>query len=142
MRRRFQRGSVQRQRNRWVGRWYEAGRRKARVLGQVGKMTKTQAQVALAAILASINETADGRANREMTFREFVEAVFLPCYRRRWKVSTRLTNTDRMKRHLKPALADRPLRSFKRDHLQSFLDEKCAEGLSFSMVAHLRWDLN
>ena len=88
MRRRFQRGSVQKQRNRWVGRWYEGGSRKARVLGQVGKMTKAQAQVALAAILAPINEATDGQDNRETTFGEFVEAVFLPCYRRRWKAST------------------------------------------------------
>ena len=142
MRRRFQRGSVQKQRNRWVGRWYEGGSRKARVLGPVGKMTKAQAQVALAAILAPINEAAKSRENREMTFREFVEAVFLPCYRRRWKASTAITNIDRMRRHLEPALADRALRSFKRDQLQTFLDEKCDEGLSFSMVAHLRWDLH
>jgi len=132
---------VQKQRNRWVGRWYESGSRKARVLGPVGKMTKAQAQVALAAILAPINEAADGRENREMTFGEFVDAVFLPCYRRRWKASTAITNIDRMRRHLEPALADRTLRSFTRDQLQTFLDEKCAEGLSFSMVAHLRWDL-
>ncbi len=113
MRRRFQRGSVQK-----------------------------QAQVALAAILAPINEAGDGPANREITFREFVEAVFLPCCRRRWKASTPLTNIDRMRRHLEPALADRALRRFTRDQLQTFLDEKCAEGLSFSMVAHLRWDLH
>ncbi len=109
MRRRFQRGSVQKQRNRWVGRWYEGGRRKARVLGPVGKMTKAQAQVALAAILAPINEATDGQDNREITFRDFVEAVFLPCYRRRWKASTAITNIDRMRRHLQPALGRPPL---------------------------------
>src|SRR5688572_9306947 len=108
MRRRFQRGSVQKQRNRWVGRWYEGGSRKARVLGPVGKMSKAQAQVALAAILAPINEAADSGADREMIFREFVDVVFLPCYRRRWKALTAITNIDRMRRHLEPALADRP----------------------------------
>ena len=143
MRRRFQRGGVQKQRNRWVGRWYDSGRRRARVLGQVNKMTKAQAQVALAAILAPINDARESGENaRDIKFREFVDAVFLPCYRRRWKSSTALTNIDRMQRHLNPALADRPLRSFTRDQLQTFLDEKCAKGLSFSMVAHLRWDLH
>lgn len=143
MRRRFQRGSVQKQRNRWVGRWYESGRRKARVLGLVNKMTKAQAQLALAAILAPVNEAYEGgRDNREITFREFVDAVFLPCYRRRWKASTALTNIDRMKRHLEPRFGDRPMRSFTRNDLQDFLDGKCAAGLSFSMVAHLRWDLH
>jgi integrase len=33
------------------------------------------------------------------------------------------------------------LTSFKRSQLQSFLDRKAADGLSHSMVAHLRWDL-
>ena len=31
--------------------------------------------------------------------------------------------------------------NFRRDDLQGFLDAKCAAGLSFSMVDHLRWDL-
>jgi integrase len=112
------------------------------VLGPVGKMTKAQAQVAPAAIVAPINEAANSGADREMAFREFVEAVFLPCYRRRGKAPTAITNIDRTRRRLELALADRTLRSFTRDQLQTLLDEKCAEGLSFSMVAHLRWDLH
>jgi len=34
------------------------------------------------------------------------------------------------------------MKTFSRDELQQFLDEKAKGGLSFSVVAHLRWDLS
>ena len=43
--------------------------------------------------------------------------------------------------HLKPAFGGQTLGSITRDQLQALLDEK-AQGLSRSIVDHLRWDLN
>jgi integrase len=43
--------------------------------------------------------------------------------------------------HVIPVFGDRRVTNFRRDDLQGFLDAKCAAGLSFSMVDHLRWDL-
>jgi integrase len=51
-----------------------------------------------------------------------------------------MTNEDR-RAHLFPIYAERTLGSFGRDELQTLLDEKAASGLSYSVVAHLRWDL-
>ena len=52
-----------------------------------------------------------------------------------------MTNEGRLSAYLLPAFSNRALGSFKRDELQTFLDEKAGSGLSFSTVAHLRWDL-
>jgi integrase len=46
-----------------------------------------------------------------------------------------------VKRHLIAELGSRTLGSFQRDALQDFLDREAAAGLSFSVVAHLRFDL-
>lgn len=50
-------------------------------------------------------------------------------------------NDDRVKRYLAAEFDKRSLGSFHRDQLQDFLDRKAAEGLSYSTVAHLRWDM-
>ena len=52
-----------------------------------------------------------------------------------------MTNEDRLRVHFAPIFAERSLGSFSRDELQTFLDEKAEAGLSYSVVAHLRWDL-
>ena len=46
-----------------------------------------------------------------------------------------------MRVHLEPIYAERKLGTFTRDELQTMLDEKAESGLSYSVVAHLRWDL-
>ena len=51
-----------------------------------------------------------------------------------------MTNEDRFKNHLIPLFPGRDLMSINRDDLQKILDEKAAEGYSFSLVGHLRWD--
>jgi integrase len=43
--------------------------------------------------------------------------------------------------HLAPVYSERTLGSFNRDEFQTMLDEKASAGLSYSLVAHLRWDL-
>ncbi len=139
MRRRFQKGSLQKIHGEWVARWREDGQRKARKLGRISLMTKTQAQSKLAAIVGPINGNLS-QLSEQISFGEFVQQVYLPFYRRKWKRSTAMTNEDRLKHHLLSEFDPRSLGSFERDELQAFLDHK-ARMLSFSVVNHLRWDL-
>jgi integrase len=71
-----------------------------------------------------------------------MEQVYLPFYRRKWKGSTTESNEYRLRFHLTSDLAARSMGSFDRDELQALLDRKAAKGLSYSTVAHLRWDLS
>ena len=66
----------------------------------------------------------------------------MPFYRRKWKSSTRKENEGRIEYHLTREYAASSLKSFSRDELQGLLDRKAALSLSFSVVDHLRWDLN
>jgi integrase len=139
MRRRFQKGSLQKVRGAWVARWRQDGERKARILGRISQTTKAQAQSELAALVAPVNNRRT-ESSRENTFGDFVRDVYLPFYRRKWKRSTTMTNQDRLGHHLTSELRARSLGSFSRDELQAFLDRK-GQTLSFSVVDHLRWDL-
>ncbi|HEY6273382.1 MAG TPA: tyrosine-type recombinase/integrase [Terriglobales bacterium] len=139
MRRRFQKGSLQKVRGAWVARWRQDGERKARILGRVSQMTKAQAQSELAALVAPLNSKRSEPSERT-SFGDFVRDVYLPFYRRKWKRSTARTNEDRLSYHLTSEFDARLLGSFDRDGLQVLLDRR-AETLSFSVVDHLRWDL-
>src|ERR1700688_1525497 len=75
------------------------------------------------------------------TWGEFVNRTYLPFYRRKWKVSTKETNEARIRAHLTPLYETRTLASFRREELQDLLDTKAHAGLSYSLIAHLRWDL-
>ncbi len=140
MRKRYQHGNLRKVEGKWIAQWWEDGHRRKRTLGSVSKMPKAQAQTELDAILAPIN----GRVcapSASAKFGEFVTNTYLPFYRRKWKRSSAMTNEGRLRIYLLSALSDRTLGSFTRDELQGFLDDKAAAGLSFSTVAHLRWDL-
>lgn len=141
MRKRFQKGSLQKVDGVWIARWWEDGRRPARTLGLVSKMPKAAAQSELAAILAPINGKSSSPSGA-CRFVDFVAQVYLPFYRRKWKSSTTKENEGRIAHHLTVEFASRSLRSFSRDELQALLDRKAALSLSFSVVDHLRWDLN
>lgn len=67
--------------------------------------------------------------------------TYLPFYRRKWKISTKETNEARIRAHLTPLYETRTLASFRRGELQDLLDTKAHAGLSYSVIAHLRWDL-
>jgi integrase len=139
MRTRHSTGGVRKQRGRWLGLWHEGGRKKSKVLGPVSEMTKGEARQAVARIIAEERARLD--INRAWTFGEFVELVYFPYYKRKWKASTRENNTNRVTIHLLSAFKDRELRGFRRDELQDLLDLKANVPLSFSVVDHLRWDL-
>ncbi len=82
-----------------------------------------------------------GLAPSSTTWGNFVNSTYLPFYRRKWKISTKETNEARIRAHLTPRYGARTLASFRRDELQDSLDAKARAGLSYSVVAHLRWDL-
>ncbi len=138
MRRRFQKGSLQKVRGGWVARCWQDGERRARLLGRISQMTKAQAQSELAALVAPINDRRS-EPSEQRSFGDFVGEVYLPFYQRKWKRSTVMTNEDRLAHHLTLAFDARSLGrgSFGRDELQALLDGK-GQTLSFSVVDHLR----
>src|SRR5437899_4775457 len=77
MRKRYQKGSLEKLNGVWIARWYENGCRRARTLERVSKMTKTQAQAELASIVAPLNarETAP---SKDCSFDSFVKEIYLP----------------------------------------------------------------
>ena len=141
MRQRHQTGGLRKQRGRWIGMWWVDGERKSRVLGFVKEMTKSKAREEVGKIVAEENKKRQG-GNRVWHFGEFISEVFFPFYSRKWKASTRGSTMNRISIHLVADFKDRKLASFKRDELQDLLDQKVEkEGLSYSTVDHLRWDL-
>ena len=140
MRKRYQEGNVKKQRGVWIAQWWENGHRRSRALGSVWGMTKTEAKAEVAAIVAPIN-LRERTASERCTLADFVEQVFLPFYRRKWKRSTALSNQERISFHVISEFGKRGINGFNRDELQEFLDRKPAKGLSYSVVSHLRWDL-
>jgi len=140
MRRRYQQGSLSKVDGNWIAQWWEDGHRRKRTLGRVSTVAKAKAQADLDAILAPINSRASA-PSPSTTWGEFVSSTYLPFYSRKWKLSTKETNEDRLRVHLMPVYEQRKLGSFNRDELQDLLDAKAQAGLSYSVVAHLRWDL-
>ncbi|HYL97431.1 MAG TPA: tyrosine-type recombinase/integrase [Blastocatellia bacterium] len=139
MRKRFQKGSLRKVDRSWIVQWREDGHRRKRTLGLVSQMTKTQAQGELATILSPINDRE--KLTSKSSFGDFVRDSYLPFYRRKWKASTAITNEDRISNHLVSGLEHQSVESVSREGLQALLDGKAADGLSFSMVNHMRWDL-
>jgi integrase len=140
MRRRYQEGSLKKVDGKWIAQWWEDGHRRKRTLGSISSVPKAKARGELDAILAPINARADAPSPSK-TWSDFVSGTHLPFYRRKWKSSTARSNEDRLRVHFEAIFGSRKLGSFTRDELQTFLDEKASSGLSYSVVAHLRWDL-
>ena len=141
MRKRYQKGSLRRVGPSWVAQYWEGGHRRSQTLGRTSEITKSTAQAMLADILAPINKRSDP-VSLQGKFGDFISQVYLPFYKRKWKGSTVMTNEHRVQHHLVSTFNDQTLDSFTRDELQHFLDQKAEMGLSFSVVDHLRWDLN
>ena len=105
MRRRYQRGCLLKVSGSWVAKWREDGRQKKEVIGRVSEMTKSQARVELDSIMAPVNNPIIlGKATK---LRNFVEDVYLPFYKRKWKASTAETNEGRIRVHILGVFGDR-----------------------------------
>src|SRR5207249_6313258 len=138
-RKRFQKGSVQARRHGrikvWVGQWWESGSRRSKVLGKCSELTKGQADVQIATILNDVNASAGHDPVQIYTFEKYLDEVFLPTCRRKWKESTRMTSEQIILTHLKPAFGPKLMDTIRREDMQAFLDEK-ARSFSFSVVGH------
>jgi integrase len=144
-RQRFQKGSVHlRKHGRhrvWIAQWWENGGRRSKVLGNYPAIVKGQAEAMLSQLLAPINQTAGHRQIAIYTFQQYVQSVFLPAMRSKWKESTRSTSEPDINRYLVPAFGPQSVHMISREQMQRFLDEKAGQ-LSASVVGHLRWHLN
>lgn len=146
-RRRYQKGSLQARRHGkklvWVVQYYDAeGHHRYRTLGRQCDMNKSQAEQAQIDFMRGMNGgEADPDRVRPVLVSEFVNQVFLPFYRGKWKGSTKGTSESRIQFHIIGELGNDQMESFTPTGLQAFLDRKAA-GSSFSVVDHLRWDLS
>lgn len=151
-RKRHQKGSLKTRCGSWVAQWWENGRRRNKWLGKIKKsgkrksdaknpgITKSEAETKLAEIVRRVNGNQQ-TPSESVCFDLFLDDVYFPFYRRKWKRSTAECNEDRIKRHMKTEFEGRSLGTFTRSELQDYLDRKAASKLSFSTVDHLRWDL-
>ena len=117
------------------------GAKRSKVLGRCADMLKSEAEARLAVILQPFNENSGHPEKPIYTFKVYVEEVFLPVVRRKWKESTRVTTEPRIRGHLLPAFGERLLKQISREQMQTFLDQMGVDR-SRSIVDHLRWDLN
>ena len=147
-RRRFQKGSLQLRKHAdrrvWVVLYYdEKSERRYHTLGWASEMNKGTADEKRQEFMREIN--GGGRttgATRPPTVAEFLEQVYLPFYRGKWKESTAGTSENRLRHHIGKELGTQRLEDLTLAPLQQFLERKAASGLSFSVVDHLRWDLS
>jgi len=141
-RKRFQRGSLKpRKRNGrsyWYAQWREDRQCRSKEFGLCSQMSKGEAEAALAAILQPINANAGLRVRPIHTFQQFVEAIYLPVFREKWKISTGMTEESRLHVHLVMSLGQRLMHDITRKELQCLLDTK-SKDLARSGVDHLRF---
>src|SRR5215469_4424535 len=109
-RKRFQRGCLTTRKrsgkNYWFGLWREEGRPKSKEIGLCSKMSRISAESVLQEILKPINEGVERAISRETTFESFIELTYLPVYQRKWKGSTSMTETNRIRVHLIGAIGE------------------------------------
>jgi integrase len=143
-RKRFQKGSIGVRKHGsdkvWVAQWWEEGWKRSKVLGKCSEVPKSQAESQLMLMLRESNARAGFTPAPVYTFANYIEEVFLPVYRRKWKESTRMTTEQRVRQHLVPEFYGELVSGITRETLQGFLEHK-AQHLSRSIVDHLRWDL-
>lgn len=140
MRKRHQNGSVSKAGKVWIAQWWENGHHRKKTLGRVSAMSKSDARSHLAVILSPVNSRSDSPSEHR-NFDDFLANTYFPFFRRKWKPSTAYSNEDRIRHHLLSEFTRREIGSLSRDELQALLDRKADQGLSFSTVDHLRWDL-
>jgi integrase len=144
-RRRFQRGSLQKRQSggswNWVAFWWQDRRRRGQILGPCSTMGRPDALAQMAKLVQPLNAHAGEPLPRLWTVADWIRDSFLPLSRRKWKLSTASTTGDRIRKHILTDLGSLEIPSITRDLLQQYLEQKAAQGLSFSLVDHLRWDL-
>src|SRR5260370_37391358 len=145
-RRRYQRGSLQAKKHGktrvWIVQYYDAdGHHRYHAIGRMADLTKSQAQEEQVKFMRTINGgEGEPQKVRPVLVSEFVNQVYLPFFRQRWKGSTKGTSENRIQFHIVGDLGNRQLESFTPTGLQMYLESKAVTH-GFSTVDHLRWDL-
>lgn len=143
-RRRYQRGCLTARKREgrlyWYAQWRERGRPRSKELGLCSKMGRADAETLLSAILQPINEGAGCPHRPVFTFSKFLEAVYLPVFREKWKASTAETEESRLRVHLMKTIGDELMTKIDRERLQNVLNKK-ARTVGRSVLDHLRFRL-
>src|SRR6202789_2435768 len=140
----FQRGT---RRKLWVARWWEdviqtdgtPGRlRRSEINGTVAEFpTRRLAMQVLSQKLGSIN-SGKARPQSTRTFSTFVNDDWIPVILPTLKYATQKHYHYMLDVHLIPAFGERQLRELTREELQSFLNRKLKNGLSWETVHHFK----
>src|ERR1035438_9309425 len=145
-RRRYQKGSLQEKvhgkRRVWVVQYYDAdGHHRYHTIGRMCELNKSQAAEKQDEFMRTING-GDAKQNeiRPVLMGEFVDQVYLPFYRGKWKGSTKGTSESRIRAHIIKDLGNEQMVHLSTTGLQAYLERKAATH-GFSTVDHLRWDL-
>ena len=145
-RRRYQKGSLQKKthgkRRVWVVQYYDAdGHHRYHTIGRMCELNKSQAAEKQDEFMRTINGgVAKQNEIRPVLLGEFVNQVYLPFYRGKWKKSTKGTSESRIRAHVVADLGNAQMVNWSITSLQAYLESKAATH-SFSVVDHLRWDL-
>ena len=143
-RKRYQRGSLNPRKRKgklyWYAQWREEGQKKSKVLGLCSKIGRADAEALLASIVRPINGE-NGQSRFELfTFKNFLEKVYLPIFREKWKASTAETEEYRLRAHLVRSIGDQLLHRIDRDRLQALLNG-AARKVGRDVLDHLRFRL-
>lgn len=143
-RRSFQRGSLNTRKRRgklyWHAQWREEGRKKSKNLGPCARVPRADAEALLASILRPINGGSPKSQGEVFTFKSFLERVYLPIFREKWKASTIETEEYRLRAHLVKTIGDQLLHRIDRDRLQTVLNG-AARAVGRDVLDHLRFRL-
>ena len=139
MRIRHSTGGVRKQRGRWIGMWYADGKRKSKVVGSVKEMTKSEAREEVA---KSSRKTApDVKPNAPGSLVSSSRGLFS-------LLQPEVEGLDEGKQREQGFSASRigssVIGSFRVSGAMSFRTcwmRRRRDGLSFSVVDHLRWDM-
>src|SRR3954471_6734242 len=143
-RKRYQRGSLNPRKRKgklyWYAQWREEGQKKSKVLGLCSKITRADAEAVLSSILRPVNGE-NGKSQVEViTFKSFLERVYLPIFREKWKASTAETEEYRIRAHLVRSIGDQLLHRIDRERLQTVLNV-AARTVGRDVLDHLRFRL-
>src|SRR5947209_1920097 len=124
---RYQEGSLQKRKHgrskKWVLLYWENSHRRYKTLGAVSQMTHAEAMGKKQQFMQTLNDSGPTRnCDQTVAFGEFVQTVFLPFCRRKWKESTTGTTEQRIKHHLVRDLGGAVMQTMSRTRLQDFLE--------------------
>jgi integrase len=125
----------------WRCQWRENGHGRTRILGKFADMSRADADAERRKILAPLTARREAETASAVTLTRYVEDEYLTVRSRNWKASTRATTEQIIRSHILADLGSRALASITRRELQEHLDRKADAGLSFSVVAHVHWQL-